>query len=259
MLDPLHIIYKKNPNCQTGYSLHTKSFLFCFRHHDDLKKGISKVGKRKTQGKDESNSYDKPEEGQELKVKSDTREPAVKVEKHEQGHIEEGCSQHKTEDTKKEDSDLDKARALLNKSMEDHEREQYYSMEARGGSKEPIEVQPVEIKREKVKECNDNNQNNEKTPPLEKTSQSTLPISKEPAKGPLTIDFVKQSPHQILDTKFLQHLAEMHPVSALHELTHRLGWPGPHITLAFDCGPPFAKMYIFKAQVNVQVFKIRLL
>ena len=59
----------------------------------------------------------------------------------------------------------------------------------------------------------------------------------------------------ILDTKFLQHLAEMHPVSALHELTHRLGWPGPNITLAFDCGPPFAKMYIFKAQVNGQVFQ----
>ena len=71
----------------------------------------------------------------------------------------------------------------------------------------------------------------------------------------LTIDFIKQSPHQVIDTKFLQHLSEMHPVSALHELTHRLGWPGPNITLAFDCGPPFAKMYIFKAVVNGQVFQ----
>ena len=71
----------------------------------------------------------------------------------------------------------------------------------------------------------------------------------------LTLDFIRQSPHQMVDTKFLQHLAEMHPVSALHELTHRLGWPGPNITLAFDCGPPFAKMYIFKAQVNGQLFQ----
>ena len=71
----------------------------------------------------------------------------------------------------------------------------------------------------------------------------------------LTLDFIKQSPHQVIDTKFLQHLSEMHPVSALHELTHRLGWPGPNITLAFDCGPPFAKMYIFKAVVNGQVFQ----
>ena len=71
----------------------------------------------------------------------------------------------------------------------------------------------------------------------------------------LTMKFIRQSPHQMIDTKFLQHLAEMHPVSALHELTHRLGWPGPNITLAFDCGPPFAKMYIFKAQVNGQIFQ----
>ena len=71
----------------------------------------------------------------------------------------------------------------------------------------------------------------------------------------LTMNFIRQSPHQMIDTKFLQHLAEMHPVSALHELTHRLGWPGPNLTLAFDCGPPFAKMYIFKAQVNGQMFQ----
>lgn len=99
-------------------------------------------------------------------------------------------------------------------------------------AEEPIEVQPAEVK--------------EETPDSE---------SNDSSENGLSLDFIQQCPHQIIDTKFLQHLSEMHPVSALHELTHRLGWPGPNITQAFECGPPFAKLYIYKAQVNGQIFQ----
>ena len=149
-------------------------------------------------------------------------------------------SYSKDEKSVGDSSMIEKARAMLNKSEErpalkespilKKENDRY--SEDWDTSKEPIEVQPAEIKQE--------------------TSDGQSNTNTENA---LTIDYIKQSPHQILDTKFLQHLAEMHPVSALHELTHRLGWPGPNITLAFDCGPPFAKMYIFKAQVNGQIFQ----
>ena len=140
----------------------------------------------------------------------------------------------------KDNSALAKARVLLNKSMEKQDRAEFHGAmpendtyaEECDDTKEPVEVQPAELK-------------------VEEPSSDSYNVGARP----LTIDFLKQSPHQILDTKFLQHLAEMHPVSALHELTHRLGWPGPNITLAFDCGPPFAKMYIFKAQVNGQIFQ----
>jgi hypothetical protein len=135
---------------------------------------------------------------------------------------------------------IEKARALLNKSVETQGHMDNHNLKEEGDrysedwdtSKEAIEVQPAEIKQE-----------------------TSAVQSSTTTDNALTIDYIKQSPHQIIDTKFLQHLAEMHPVSALHELTHRLGWPGPNITLAFDCGPPFAKMYIFKAQVNGQVFQ----
>ena len=40
-------------------------------------------------------------------------------------------------------------------------------------------------------------------------------------KDSLTVDYIKQSPHLMLDSKFLAHLAEMHPVSALNELSHK--------------------------------------
>ena len=71
----------------------------------------------------------------------------------------------------------------------------------------------------------------------------------------LTIDFIKQSPHLMLDSKFLSHLAEMHPVSALNELSHRMNWATPNFSIAFECGPPMSKMYIFKVLINGQTFQ----
>ena len=71
----------------------------------------------------------------------------------------------------------------------------------------------------------------------------------------LSIDFIKQSPHLMLDSKFLSHLAEMHPVSALNELSHKMNWPTPNFSIAFECGPPMSKMYIFKVLINGQSFQ----
>ena len=59
----------------------------------------------------------------------------------------------------------------------------------------------------------------------------------------------------MLDSKFLAHLAEMHPVSALNELSHKLNWPTPNFSIAFECGPPMSKMYIFKVLINGQTFQ----
>jgi hypothetical protein len=77
----------------------------------------------------------------------------------------------------------------------------------------------------------------------------------EPGTDSLTLDYVKQSPRLMIDSKFLAHLAEMHPVSGLNELSHRLSWPTPNFSIAFECGPPMAKMYIFKVLINGQTFQ----
>ena len=53
---------------------------------------------------------------------------------------------------------------------------------------------------------------------------------------------------KIVDKKFLEHLAQMHPTSALHEICQRMEWPTPNMAIAFECGPPMYKMYIFKVQ-----------
>lgn len=60
------------------------------------------------------------------------------------------------------------------------------------------------------------------------------------------LHFRKTCDVQHLDKKFLTHLSEMHPTSALHELCQRLGWPAPTMVEAFGCGPPTMRMSIFK-------------
>lgn len=54
---------------------------------------------------------------------------------------------------------------------------------------------------------------------------------------------------RILDKKFIEHLGEMHPVSALHEFCQRMDWPAPNMVQVFECGPPMYRMYIFKVNV----------
>ena len=51
---------------------------------------------------------------------------------------------------------------------------------------------------------------------------------------------------RLIDKKFIEHLAEMHPVSALHEFCQRMDWPAPNFFQAFECGPPMMRLYIFK-------------
>ena len=66
------------------------------------------------------------------------------------------------------------------------------------------------------------------------------------------LHFRKSCSIQHLDKKFLSHLSEMHPTSALHELCQRLGWPAPVLVEAFGCGPPTMRMSIFK--VNTYMY-----
>lgn len=54
---------------------------------------------------------------------------------------------------------------------------------------------------------------------------------------------------QYLDLKFITHLSQMHPTSALHEICQRLAIPPPMLTLALECGPPTSRQYIFKVSV----------
>ena len=168
-----------------------------------------------------------------------------KIKSEAKGLVEENKSVYNRNDDEyqvednKDNTALVKARALLNKSMEKQDQVQHCNI------KEEDDTNTERADSSIVKE---------ETKTMQIKEVAASPLNAERASN-LTIDYLKQSPHQIVDTKFLQHLAEMHPVSALHELTHRLGWPGPNITLAFDCGPPFAKMYIFKAQVNGQIFQ----
>jgi len=61
--------------------------------------------------------------------------------------------------------------------------------------------------------------------------------------------FLREKGHvQLLDRRFVEHLSEMHPTSALHELCARLDWPQPNLSVAFECGPPMARLYIFKVR-----------
>ena len=53
---------------------------------------------------------------------------------------------------------------------------------------------------------------------------------------------------RLIDKKFIEHLAEMHPVSALHEFCQRMDWPAPNFFQAFECGPPMMRLYIFKVR-----------
>ena len=56
---------------------------------------------------------------------------------------------------------------------------------------------------------------------------------------------------RLIDKKFIEHLAEMHPVSALHEFCQRMDWPAPNFFQAFECGPPMMRLYIFKVCTKV--------
>ena len=46
-------------------------------------------------------------------------------------------------------------------------------------------------------------------------------------------------------------LAGKHPVSALTELCSKRRWGPPVFEIAFDCGPPHKKQYVFKVSKNV--------
>ena len=63
---------------------------------------------------------------------------------------------------------------------------------------------------------------------------------------------------QIVDRKFLSHLSEMHPTSALHELCTKLDWPSPNLTSSFECGPPMGRMYIWKVGNNLSLYSVSL-
>ena len=190
--------------------------LYIFRHKSHNKKDYKKDGKERHKSSKHEKSKRKTEEKEFISSEED----------------------HTFHESQKPDeiddigSALAKARAMLSKSFVQEKEELDPSSRNKDDSKDTIKTSHPQTK---------NNMQ-----PLEPDTKSETG---------LTMNFIKQSPHQMIDTKFLHHLAEMHPVSALHELTHRLGWPGPNITLAFDCGPPFAKMYIFKAQVNGQMFQ----
>lgn len=72
----------------------------------------------------------------------------------------------------------------------------------------------------------------------------------------ITLEFLQQRcVHQLLDKQFMKHLSEINPISALHEITQKLGWTLPNMKVAFECGPPLNKMYIFKAVVNGQEYQ----
>jgi len=60
---------------------------------------------------------------------------------------------------------------------------------------------------------------------------------------------------RLIDKKFIEHLAEMHPVSALHEFCQRMDWPAPNFFQAFECGPPMMRLYIFKCIVGGMEFQ----
>ena len=67
---------------------------------------------------------------------------------------------------------------------------------------------------------------------------------------------------RLIDKKFIEHLAEMHPVSALHEFCQRMDWPAPNFFQAFECGPPMMRLYIFKVSVifglsYFQLFRVK--
>ncbi len=62
---------------------------------------------------------------------------------------------------------------------------------------------------------------------------------------------------RLIDRKFIEHLAEMHPVSALHEFCQRMDWPAPNMFLAFECGPPMYRMYIFKVMLQLKLLILR--
>ena len=104
---------------------------------------------------------------------------------------------------------------------------------------------------EDIENISGDNEDEEDLPELEASEEKNSETETES----LTLDYVKQSPHLMIDSKFLAHLAEMHPVSALNELSHRLNWSTPNFSIAFECGPPMSKMYIFKVLINGQTFQ----
>ena len=187
-----------------------------FRHKSHNKKDYKKDGKERHKSSKNEKSKRKTEEKEFISSEEEYTFP----------------ESEKPDEMDDIGSALAKARAMLSKSFVQEKEELDPSSRSKDDSKQTTKMSPTQTK--------------DKMQALEPASSSETG---------LTMSFIKQSPHQMIDTKFLHHLAEMHPVSALHELTHRLGWPGPNITLAFDCGPPFAKMYIFKAQVNGQMFQ----
>ena len=63
----------------------------------------------------------------------------------------------------------------------------------------------------------------------------------------ITFEYLQEkSEYLLIDKGFVKHLSELNPISALHELTQKLGWQMPNMKVAFECGPPMMKMFIFK-------------
>ena len=73
----------------------------------------------------------------------------------------------------------------------------------------------------------------------------------------ITFEYLQEkSEYLLIDKGFVKHLSELNPISALHELTQKLGWQMPNMKVAFECGPPMMKMFIFKVNDSItQLFE----
>ena len=56
----------------------------------------------------------------------------------------------------------------------------------------------------------------------------------------------KHGEYLLIDSPFIKHLSEIHPVSAIQELTQRMGWEMPEFKIAFQCGPPMMQLFIYQ-------------
>ena len=85
-------------------------------------------------------------------------------------------------------------------------------------------------------------------PPQQQLEMPESPEEGETTQETITLEYIQQKcEYQLLDKAFLMHLADINPISALHELAQKLGWSLPNLTVAFECGPPTMKMFIYKA------------
>jgi len=66
---------------------------------------------------------------------------------------------------------------------------------------------------------------------------------------------IKEGHVQFVKKELIAKYCVMHPVSVLYEIAMKFGWNSPNIGPSFEMGMPPYKLFIYKCEINGEIFQ----